>query len=209
MSRYVQPASKAASKIGGLKRGSTAFRIASASCARAAAAIAAASDASSAIAAEARVAGALRGRPGARLADVGEDEPLDEAAPLRDGAHRGADATRSDHKDFHRLNLPAIVCADGGGFGGMRPEDVYELTGASDPRLRPDGERGRLRRLVDRRARRTSIARRSGSRRPTAPRRRASSRRARRTRSRAGRPTAPSSRSSPGAATRTRSASST
>ena len=47
MSRYVQPASNAASKIGGLKRGSQALRIASARSLRASSAIAAASEASS------------------------------------------------------------------------------------------------------------------------------------------------------------------
>ncbi len=33
-------------------------------------------------------------------------------------------------------NLPAIVAA----VAGMKPEDVYVLTGVSDPRLRPGGE---------------------------------------------------------------------
>ena len=51
MSRYVQPTSRAASKIGGLKRGSTALRIASTRSARASSTIAARSEASSGAAA--------------------------------------------------------------------------------------------------------------------------------------------------------------
>ena len=75
-------ASNAASKIGGLKRGSTALRIASTRSARASSAIAAASDASTAAPAEARIARSLGGGLRARRVDVREHEALEAVASL-------------------------------------------------------------------------------------------------------------------------------
>ena len=97
----MQPASKAAWKIGGLKRGSTAFRIASTRSARASAAIAAASDASTAAARSALVAVRSTAARERGLVDVGEHHPLEEVAALRDRGDRGTDPTRSDHENPH------------------------------------------------------------------------------------------------------------
>ena len=86
-------------KIGGLKRGSTAFRIASARSARASSAIAAESEASTAAAAK---RGSPYGRPRAgRRVDVGEHDPLEEVAPLRHRRDRRADSARSDDENAH------------------------------------------------------------------------------------------------------------
>ena len=97
----MQPASNAASKIAGLKRGSTAFRIASALSARASAAIAAGIGRVDGRGGEARVARAVGGGLRARRVDVGEDHPLEEVATRRDRGHRGADTARSDHENTH------------------------------------------------------------------------------------------------------------
>ena len=55
---------------------------------------------------------------------------------MRDGGDRGTHSTRADDENPHPerryvSRVPPV--------GGMRPEDVYELTGVSDPRLRPGG----------------------------------------------------------------------
>ena len=55
---------------------------------------------------------------------------------MRDRSDRGPDSTRPDDENPHPerryvSRVPPV--------GGMRPEDVYELTGVSDPRLRPGG----------------------------------------------------------------------
>ena len=51
---------------------------------------------------EARIPGSLRRSSGASLAHVGEDEPLEEVAPLRHRAGRGPDAAGSDQRGFSR-----------------------------------------------------------------------------------------------------------
>ena len=130
----MQPASKAAWKIAGLKRGSTAFRIASTSL-------------------DARELGDRRGvrrvdggsaqalvavrldraaSPG--LVDIGEHHPLEEVAtdaPRRRPRLPLPPPPRPERASLETLR--EIVQA----VGGMRPEDVYALTGVSDPRLRP------------------------------------------------------------------------
>ena len=67
------------------------------------------------------------------LVDVREHDALEEVTPLRDRGDRGADSARPDDENPHPARryvsrVPPV--------GGMRPEDVYELTGVSDPRLR-------------------------------------------------------------------------
>ena len=75
--------------------------------------------------------------PRAILVHVGEDHPLEEATALRNSGNRSSYSTRPDDENAHAAaTLREIVRP----VGGMRPEDVYELTGVSDPRLRPGGE---------------------------------------------------------------------
>ncbi len=82
MSRYVQPAANAASKIGGLKRGSQALRIASARSAEASVAIAPASEASTCADPPRSPSGAAArsARPGSRSASVNRSKKSRRAA---------------------------------------------------------------------------------------------------------------------------------
>src|SRR5688500_16940607 len=61
---------------------------------------------------------------------------------------RGSSGPSKRSERFHSTcSAPVRVVATGGTLpwhscpvGGMRPEDVYALTGVSDPRVRPGGE---------------------------------------------------------------------
>ena len=192
MSRYVQPASNAAWKIGGLKRGSTAFRIASTRSARASSAIEAASDASTA-------APAKRGSPVRSAAACARDASTSASTNRSKKSRRWATAAAAAPtppapitRTRIRRNLPCDRFRRGRDEGGGRLPAHRGLRSPAAPWRR----RGRVRRLGDRRRRErvppVDLARahgRLGS-------RRAGSRPARTTRSRAGRPTATGSRSS-------------
>ena len=147
-----------------------------------------------------------RDRPArAILVDVREHHALEEVTAVRDRGDRGSHSTRPDDENPHpaRRYVSRVTPV-----GGMRPEDVYELTGVSDPRLRPGGndvayvvwsidkDENEYRQSI-------WIAKTDGS---EPPRRFTTGRT---TRSRAGRPTATSWHSSRSAATRRRAASCT
>ena len=95
----MQPTSRAASKIGGLKRGSTALRIASHPLG------ARELDDRGAVGGVERRRGVAlvsgRDRAGALDRHVREDDPLEEAPPRRDRGHRRADAAGTDDEDPH------------------------------------------------------------------------------------------------------------
>jgi dipeptidyl aminopeptidase/acylaminoacyl peptidase len=70
------------------------------------------------------------------LVDVCKHDALVEVTAMRDRSDRSPYSTRPDDENPHPARryvsrVPPV--------GGMRPEDVYELTGVSDPRLRPGG----------------------------------------------------------------------
>ena len=78
-----------------------------------------------------------RDRPArAILVDVGKHHALEEVTAVRDRGDRGSHSPRPDDENPHlaRRYVSRVTPV-----GGMRPEDVYELTGVSDPRLRPGG----------------------------------------------------------------------
>ena len=95
----MQRLSKAASKIGRLKRGSVAFRTASAS--RASAATLALVGGVDLRRREAVVVEPVDERLRPRRVEVGERDPLEEVAPLRHRGDRGADAAGADDEDLH------------------------------------------------------------------------------------------------------------
>ena len=110
----MQRASNAAWKIGGLKRGSTAFKIASARSVRASSAIAAGIGGVDGRGGEARVAGAIDRRLRPRRVDVRQDHPLEESAPLRHRGDGGSHSSGSDHEDAHAREPTCHSCGRGG-----------------------------------------------------------------------------------------------
>ena len=133
----MQPASNAASKIGGLKRGSHALTIVSAASARGQLGDRGRVGGVDGGGAEPVVAVRLDRPPRPVLVDVREHHSFEEAAALRDRGDGSSHSSRPDHENAHpHETLREIVRS----VAGMRPEDVYALTGVSDPRLRPGGE---------------------------------------------------------------------
>ena len=131
------PASKAAWKIGGLKRGSTALRIASHAFGAGELGDGRRVGGVDGCGAQALVAGAARS-PGERDPRRRPRTPC--ARRSRGGArprrprlplHPHPTTRTRMHARRYVSRVPPV--------GGMRPEDVYELTGVSDPRLRPGG----------------------------------------------------------------------
>ena len=117
MSRYVTPACRAASRIGGLKRGSHAFRIASARSLFASATICSTLVASTCAAAK-RSPSPATARSARSLVDVGEHHPLEERALRRNGSGGAADTAGAEDDDPHRY----LVCG--------KPRSTFEVAGS-------------------------------------------------------------------------------